>query len=435
MYLNVKINMYSIVFLYGGKAMKFSIKNKYSNGITLIALVITIIVLLILAGISIATLTGENGILSRAANAVLRNKEGTAREEVTLAYANANMKKVQDANINLMDEVQNELIESDPDAKCLGTEEAMDIYYKEYKFTLMNGEIAGSEKIIITPVEQIKDTTPGDISKDGNGNVVSGTESSPYLICSIEDLVAFSDIVSAGEITSTDTYVKLEKSLDFKSTKSYENSARNSLTTYSLNGAVLKNHSYETNIMTSLTTGEGWEPIGGKNFDGFKGTFEGSNKEIQNIYMDYVEEEDYSDYGLFNANDGIIKNLSVSGNVKVTLNCQTEGAETYIGAIAGDNYGEINNCTSNVSVIGILEEETDIYVAGIAGYNEGHVLNCSNKGIIVAKCPKNRFLYQSYQAAGIVGWNNEGIVERCNNTGNIYTSKTYDNFVGRNSFS
>lgn len=32
-----------------------------SNGITLIALVITIVVLLILAGVSIATLTGNNG--------------------------------------------------------------------------------------------------------------------------------------------------------------------------------------------------------------------------------------------------------------------------------------------------------------------------------------------------------------------------------------
>ena len=36
------------------------------TGITLIALVITIIVLLILAGVSIATLTGNNGILTQA---------------------------------------------------------------------------------------------------------------------------------------------------------------------------------------------------------------------------------------------------------------------------------------------------------------------------------------------------------------------------------
>ncbi len=37
---------------------------KISNGITLIALVITIIILLILAGISIQMLTGENGVLN-----------------------------------------------------------------------------------------------------------------------------------------------------------------------------------------------------------------------------------------------------------------------------------------------------------------------------------------------------------------------------------
>lgn len=39
---------------------------KEQKGITLIALVITIIVLLILAGVSIAMLTGNNGMLTRA---------------------------------------------------------------------------------------------------------------------------------------------------------------------------------------------------------------------------------------------------------------------------------------------------------------------------------------------------------------------------------
>ena len=42
---------------------------KYTRGITLIALVITIIVLLILAGVTIAALSGDNGILKRAAEA------------------------------------------------------------------------------------------------------------------------------------------------------------------------------------------------------------------------------------------------------------------------------------------------------------------------------------------------------------------------------
>ena len=42
---------------------------KNQKGITLIALVITIIVLLILAGVSIAMLTGENSILVKAKSA------------------------------------------------------------------------------------------------------------------------------------------------------------------------------------------------------------------------------------------------------------------------------------------------------------------------------------------------------------------------------
>lgn len=42
------------------------IVSKTNKGITLIALVITIIVLLILAGVTIATLTGNNGILTKA---------------------------------------------------------------------------------------------------------------------------------------------------------------------------------------------------------------------------------------------------------------------------------------------------------------------------------------------------------------------------------
>ena len=52
---------------------------KQTKGITLIALVITIIVLLILAGVSIAMLTGENGILTQAQNA--NNKTEQAQKE------------------------------------------------------------------------------------------------------------------------------------------------------------------------------------------------------------------------------------------------------------------------------------------------------------------------------------------------------------------
>ena len=64
----------------------FSFKKLRFNqrGITLIALVITIIVLLILAGVTIATLTGDNGILTRATEAQEETEKATAREKVEI---------------------------------------------------------------------------------------------------------------------------------------------------------------------------------------------------------------------------------------------------------------------------------------------------------------------------------------------------------------
>ena len=44
------------------------------QGITLVSLVITIILLLILAGITIATLTGENGLFARAQRAKIKSQ-------------------------------------------------------------------------------------------------------------------------------------------------------------------------------------------------------------------------------------------------------------------------------------------------------------------------------------------------------------------------
>ena len=58
---------------------------KNQKGITLIALVITIIVLLILAGVSIAMLTGPNGLLTRANDAKSDTAKAGVKEKVELA--------------------------------------------------------------------------------------------------------------------------------------------------------------------------------------------------------------------------------------------------------------------------------------------------------------------------------------------------------------
>ena len=61
---------------------KLNLKNK--NAITLIALVVTIVVLLILAGVTISLLLDENGIIAKSKDARNANRAGTIRDEISL---------------------------------------------------------------------------------------------------------------------------------------------------------------------------------------------------------------------------------------------------------------------------------------------------------------------------------------------------------------
>ena len=58
---------------------------KQNNAITLIALVITIIVLLILAGVTIVTLTGDNGLITKASDAQFTTEIAQYKEELNLS--------------------------------------------------------------------------------------------------------------------------------------------------------------------------------------------------------------------------------------------------------------------------------------------------------------------------------------------------------------
>ena len=82
-------------------------KIKLDKGITLIALVITIIVLLILAGVTIATLTGQNGILTNATKSKEANEKGNELDLVKLATS-ASLIDGQGQTITLSD-LQNNL--------------------------------------------------------------------------------------------------------------------------------------------------------------------------------------------------------------------------------------------------------------------------------------------------------------------------------------
>lgn len=86
------------------KKINKTLKNN-EKAITLIALVITIIVLLILAGISIAMLSGENGILTRAGDAKTETEKANEKEQIQVevlgSYSNSGKLEIATVNSNI----------------------------------------------------------------------------------------------------------------------------------------------------------------------------------------------------------------------------------------------------------------------------------------------------------------------------------------------
>ena len=107
---------------------------KNQNGITLIALVITIIVLLILAGVSISMLSGENGIIQRAALAKSKSEIANLKEEAQMIMAHRSIEKTTEGNNKktLREELESEI--SDATVETVNaSEDLTDVYYVNRK--------------------------------------------------------------------------------------------------------------------------------------------------------------------------------------------------------------------------------------------------------------------------------------------------------------
>ena len=125
--------------------MKTKIKNDM-KGITLIALVITIIVLLILAGISIAMLTGQNGILTQSQNAKEQTENSNNWEQVKLAVTAGKLENITKGT-DLNTAIQNELRKTDSAATVTGETEEKEITYfgKVYNVNVKTGATSDGE--------------------------------------------------------------------------------------------------------------------------------------------------------------------------------------------------------------------------------------------------------------------------------------------------
>lgn len=138
------------------RIIKLNDKRNTNKGITLIALVITIIVLLILAAVSIATLTGDNGILTKAQTAKEETRAASVLEEANLWKANLEADNyTENKTSQTLEELVNDLV-----TKNLLTEDEKDtiIGNAEKEGT---GEITiGNQTIVfevpITSLDQMK---------------------------------------------------------------------------------------------------------------------------------------------------------------------------------------------------------------------------------------------------------------------------------------
>jgi hypothetical protein len=162
--------------------------------------------------------------------------------------------------------------------------------------------------------------------------------------------------------------------------------------------------------------GKMWFPIGrtimdadmqsGKTFR-FAGIFDGKNHEISNMTIQYKgAKRELGSIGLFNGNDGIIKNTHI-----VNAHAETSSETILTGGIAGINYGEITNC----SVTGYLQ---GAYVGGLAGGNCGLIRNCFVKGTTIG-IKKGNAEPNIGGVGGFAGYNLNGIIINCFVTGKI----------------
>lgn len=148
-----------------------------------------------------------------------------------------------------------------------------------------------------------------------------------------------------------------------------------------------------------------WTPIG-KNYSyAYKGTFDGNNHEIKNLYVTGTTSNHYGLFGVLGAG-GTIRNLTVSGRVAIT----GSGSNSYgIGGIVGQlgGAGTIENCTNRAAVSGNYNTAG---IVGRVGSSGGTIRACANLGDISG----------SNNVGGIVGYVYYGVTaSHCYNRGAV----------------
>jgi len=145
-------------------------RKKENKGITLIALVITIIVLLILAGISIAIIMGNNGLLTRSSGAKEETQKGEIEERIRLVYSEWQISK----NVDNFPKSLEEILEKEFEEVVNNNDGTWILDEIKVSINEETGKILVGEKVKETTIEEVQENyvIGNTIVKDENGNKI-----------------------------------------------------------------------------------------------------------------------------------------------------------------------------------------------------------------------------------------------------------------------
>ncbi len=387
---------------------------KKEKAITLIALIITIIIMLILAGIVLSLAIGENGIFKTAKYAVQKNSEETAKEKLELALADLTSHKYTNEDYNENGYIDNYL--ENEDMTVIGNVVTVDNWNFEIDRSIpaIKSSLGESEVKITKEVK-------GYLGKNENDKYMVSVLIKIESNIKIESIEfentdgTILTVTTEKETLSKDMQIELDR--EYKITvkmangkienrtitersveniKTAEELAKfrdkvNSGLTYEGKTINLLNDIDLSNICGANVNGQNisWIPI-----NSFKGIFDGHDNSIKNIYINTAQ----GNNGLFNSNGGTIQNINISGTMITTSQYGNHTA-----GVAVSNSGTISNCINNVTIT------SSGPTGGIVGINSGIIVQCANIAPIYAVSGNN---------GGITGVN-MGLIKECYNTGTI----------------
>ena len=365
---------------------------KQENGITLVALIITIIILVILASVAITTVY-NTGIIRFVTEGVANYSE-----------AGVNENRIMNGTMSYVSSVVADIY------SIMGVEGE-------------NGE--GGEVTLITlnkteasmyTGETLQLMTNVTLDDAKNKNVVWSSSEEAIATVDEDGLVT---AVSDGEVVVT---AKITDGIDLEATcKITVNLIRNLADLENFRDRVNTGQTFEgkaVRLMADIdlsskyneTNGNSWTPIGNYGTDTthiFKGKFEGDNHTIKNLYINTTE----GYQGLFGYNSGTIRDIRVEG--KIT------GSGDYTGGICGWSISSISNCSSKVTI-----KTNSSRVGGIAGYSSGTLTRCINEGDVNG----------TSRVGGICGSAGAYLISECGNIGTIeaFGGVRWNSWNGRN---